>query len=94
MNLLNIGRINLNYNEKLSKEQASGLRSAVAPLLGFLLAAQKGFKMNEEQEYKVIWHLLSSLAEMCDSSPSVLIDILTGHLWCEEEAGRIRDAGL
>jgi hypothetical protein len=51
--------------------------------------------MNEEQEHKMIWLLLSSLSVMCDdTSPCELVDLLTGHLWCEEEAGRIKDAGL
>jgi len=56
---------------------------------------KENITMNEEQEHKMIWLLLSSLSVMCDdTSPCELVDLLTGHLWCEEEAGRIKDAGL
>jgi hypothetical protein len=48
--------------------------------------------MNEQQECQVVGHLVSALSVMCASNPDKVIDLLTGYLWSEEEAGRIKKA--
>lgn len=46
--------------------------------------------MTEEQEYKVICHCVGILATMCAADETKIIEILTGYLWDEEEAGSIK----
>ena len=48
--------------------------------------------MNKEQEYAVINNTVSTLAVMCAGDTAKIIDLLTGYLWDEEEAGEIKDA--
>ena len=43
-------------------------------------------------EYKTIAHLVSILGLMCAASPDKIIDLLTGYLFDEEEAGQIKQA--
>lgn len=92
MMLMDIARVS--YNAKLSR--SAGRRDRLKRLVGrFYKNYKENITMNEEQEHKMIWLLLSSLSVMCDDTSSCeLVDLLTGHLWCEEEAGRIKDAGL
>ena len=45
-------------------------------------------------EYAVVKHTVNILAVMCDSSPDVVIDLLTGHLWDKEEATCIKLCGV
>ena len=43
-------------------------------------------------EYRMIWHLLGVLSIMCAYKPEDIVDLLTGHLWDEEEASGIKKA--
>jgi hypothetical protein len=54
-----------------------------------LLAAEAKARQLQK-EYKICWNAVSTLAEMCAASESVIIDQLTGYLWDEEEAGEIK----
>lgn len=44
-----------------------------------------------EIEYAVIKNTVSILAVMCAANPNKIIDLLTGYLWDEEEAGAIKN---
>jgi hypothetical protein len=44
------------------------------------------------REYKVCYSAVSVLASMCAGSENKIIDLLTGYLWDEEEAGSIKKA--
>ena len=47
--------------------------------------------MNKQDiEYAVIKNIVKVLAVMCTANPEKIIDILTGYLWDEEEAGYIK----
>ena len=46
--------------------------------------------MNEDQEYKIVGHCVSILATMCAADKVKIIEVLTGYLWDEEEAGDIK----
>jgi hypothetical protein len=41
-------------------------------------------------EYAVIKNVVRILATMCTADEDKIIDLLTGYLWDEEEAGRIK----
>ena len=44
----------------------------------------------KEIEYTVIRNAVSTLATLCAGSDIKIIDLLTGYLWDEEEAGGIK----
>jgi len=44
----------------------------------------------EEMEYTIIRNSVSTLAALCAGSEEKIIDLLTGYLWDEEEAGGIK----
>ena len=46
----------------------------------------------QQQEYRTVSYLVSTLANICEASPNQIIDRLTGLLWDEEEAGSIKQA--
>ncbi len=46
----------------------------------------------EEIEYKVINNCISTLAVICTADFNKIMDLLTGYLWDEEEAGGIKRA--
>jgi hypothetical protein len=46
----------------------------------------------KEIEYSVIKNTLRILCVMCAANVDKVIDILTGYLWDEEEAGEIKSA--
>jgi hypothetical protein len=48
----------------------------------------------QQREYRTASFLCSTLANMCAASPNMVIDALTGILWDEEEAGRIKEANM
>ncbi len=48
--------------------------------------------MNEKQEYAVVNNAVSILASMCAGDTTKIIDLLTGYLWDEEEAGELKHA--
>lgn len=45
---------------------------------------------SSEAEYKAVAHLVSALGFMSASNPDKIVDLLTGYLWDEEEAGEIK----
>jgi hypothetical protein len=47
-------------------------------------------ELAQEREYRSVSYLVSTLANMCAGSPNKIIDLLTGYLWDEEEAGKIK----
>jgi len=46
--------------------------------------------MTAEQEYKIIGNCIKILATMCAADENKIIDLLSGYLWDEEEAGGIK----
>lgn len=42
------------------------------------------------REYDTVAHLISALSSMCAAEPNKVVDLLTGYLWDEEEAGNIK----
>jgi len=51
-------------------------------------------ELAQEREYRTVSYLVSTLANMCAGSPNKIIDLLTGYLWDEEEAGKIKVANM
>ena len=50
--------------------------------------------MEKDIQYSVVSSLLSSLCTMCAGGKDKTIDLLTGYLWDEEEAGDIKRAPI
>jgi len=49
--------------------------------------------MDKKQiEYAVIKNAINTLAVVCTANKDKIIDILTGYLWDEEEAGGIKQS--
>ncbi len=48
----------------------------------------------QQREYRTVSYLVSTLANICMAAPNQIIDNLTGLLWDEEEAGRIKMANV
>ncbi len=46
----------------------------------------------DEIEYAVIKNAVATLAVLCAGNEDKIIDLLTGYLWCEEEAGEIKES--
>ena len=44
-----------------------------------------------EKEYKAIAHSIITITTVSSANPGVVIDMLTGYLWSEEEAGGIKE---
>lgn len=44
----------------------------------------------QQREYRTVSYLVSTLANICSASPDKIIDELTGFLWDEEEAEKIK----
>jgi len=53
---------------------------------------KKEQELAQEREYRTVSYLISTLANICSGSPNKVIDLLTGYLWDEEEASKIKDA--
>lgn len=47
-----------------------------------------------QRQYKTISLLVSALANVCAAAPNAVIDNLTGFLWDEEEAVRIKQVAV
>lgn len=47
----------------------------------------------QKREHQTVWHLVSALAGMCAALPEKVVDELTGYLWDEDEAAKIKEAG-
>jgi len=48
----------------------------------------------QEREYRTVSYLVSTLCNICEAPPNKVIDLLTGYLWDEEEAGKIKMANM
>jgi|GEM_PF-4311564 len=48
----------------------------------------------QQREYRTVSYLCSTLANICSAPPNMVIDALTGLLWDEEEAGKIKVANM
>lgn len=48
----------------------------------------------QQREYRTVSYLCSTLANICAAPPNMVIDALTGFLWDEEEAGKIKSANM
>ena len=49
-------------------------------------------EITQQREYKTVHKLIETLASMCAGSDKAIIENLTGYLWDEEEAGKIKAA--
>ena len=49
--------------------------------------------LSPKQEYEIICNLVSALAVICRGDDNTIVDMLTGYLWDEEEAGSIKEQG-
>jgi hypothetical protein len=49
---------------------------------------------DQQREYRTVSYLVSALANICAAPPNKIIDLLTGYLWDEEEAGEIKMANM
>jgi hypothetical protein len=49
---------------------------------------------DQQCEYRTVSYLVSALANICAAPPNKIIDLLTGYLWDEEEAGEIKIANM
>jgi hypothetical protein len=49
---------------------------------------------DQQREYRTVSYLVSALANICAAPPNKIIDLLTGYLWDEEEAGEIKQANM
>ncbi len=50
-------------------------------------------QITKDRELKTAYLLIETLGSMCAGDASKIIDMLTGYLWDEEEAGDIKRAG-
>ena len=50
-----------------------------------------GFDSAEQRSYETTAHLVAALAGQCAGAPEKVIDLLTGYLWDEEEAVRLKN---
>lgn len=44
----------------------------------------------QKREYKTVYLLIATLANICCATEEKIIELLTGYLWDEEEAGQIK----
>ena len=51
----------------------------------------EGGEMNkDEREHRTIAHVISTLSVVCAARPEIIMDLLTGYLFDDEEAGNIK----
>ncbi len=50
-----------------------------------------GMASAQERSYETAAHLVAALAGHCAGAPEKVIDLLTGYLWDEEEAVRLKN---
>jgi len=48
----------------------------------------------QECEYRTVKYLVAILGNMCAASPNMIIDRLTGLLWDEDEADKIKNVNM
>lgn len=51
-------------------------------------------EIEQQREYRTLLLLVTALSNMCAASPDMVIDKLTGCLWDEEEANKIKQANI
>lgn len=49
------------------------------------------FLSAEQRSYETTGHLVAALAGQCAGAPEKVVDLLTGYLWDEEEAVRLKN---
>jgi len=49
-------------------------------------------EVKEETQYKIINHAILIITTLCSGDRDTAIDMLTGYLWDEEEAGQIKES--
>ena len=69
--------------------ETSGLNMNKTKVEEILKAA--GIPTQEEKEHLICRNAVAILAEMCAADEGQIIDLLTGYLWSEEEASKIRN---
>lgn len=47
--------------------------------------------VQQKREYQIISRQIETMCILCDADPKVVVDLLTGYLWDEQEAGGIKD---
>ena len=45
-----------------------------------------------ERDYAVLINCINTISVTCAGSPEKIVDLLTGYLWDEEEAGEIKES--
>lgn len=51
-----------------------------------------GLKSQEEKEYSIISHSIGIMCDLCAFNHDQCVDLLTGWLWDENEASKIKEA--
>lgn len=47
-------------------------------------------EIENKRDYKTVYLIIATLANLCAATEEKIIDLLTGYLWDEEEAGHIK----
>lgn len=47
-------------------------------------------EIENKRDYKTVYLVIATLANLCAATEERIIDLLTGYLWDEEEAGHIK----
>lgn len=69
-------------------EIATKVRAAATELDSLRARDEK----SNQRDYRTVSYLVSTLANICSASPNQTIDLLTGYLWDEAEAVKIKTA--
>lgn len=69
-------------------EIATRVRAAATELDSLRASDEKSC----QREYRTVSYLVSTLGNICSASPDLIIDRLTGYLWDNEEAAKIKKA--
>ncbi|MCP5019645.1 MAG: hypothetical protein GY938_30830 [Ketobacter sp.] len=49
-------------------------------------------EVSERKQYRIAGCSITTLAVLCAADEDKIVDLLTGYLWDEEEAGQIKEA--
>jgi len=77
---------NVDVSEMIKKNECIELYKAMNNAFGTVEQLQ------QEREYRTVNYIVTTLANICAGSTDKIIDLLTGYLWDEEEAGMIKEA--
>lgn len=81
------------YHEQILKSCSlvGGLKKSITKRDGSQPPQFKDITMTQKEiEYAVAKNLIKSLSLICAANPEKIIDLLTGYLWDEEEAGDVK----